>query len=343
MISDIKFSLPLWPGLSPEEIEGELYPFLDECADVIADLYFTARIPPFNTDAMGGLLVEDEIETVISNAIIIGETFGIPVSATFNNVQVNPSYENYLLFVKNFRPYFERGVKIITIPHTSWLKFGLKDEFPGLFVKNTILNKVNTAAEVAELFAAGFDYINLDRNLVRDESTLAEIARAKKVMSERLGKDLYLSLLYNEMCANNCSVQQDHYRFNLQRTFSGKTFFASELGRVAPCKATTANDAAWVLKSASVPSFYSQLHRLSGLVDVFKMHGREDKQVFYDSLNIIRSFVRRQPIVDPYRKIFDRLSENDRKLWEATIRKCKFNCWKCALCDTLANKLKESK
>ena len=121
MLSNLEFSIPLWPGLSPEEIKKDLYPFLEECREVISDLYFTCRIPPFNQDAMGGIIVDEEIETVINNAFIIGEFADLPISATFNNTHVPATYENYLIFIKNLKPLYERGLRIITLPNTAWL------------------------------------------------------------------------------------------------------------------------------------------------------------------------------------------------------------------------------
>jgi len=234
MLEDIRFSIPLWPGLSPEEIEKELFPFLAECGHLVNDLYFTSRIAPFDSDAMGGIIVPEERATVINNALVISKTFSIPLSATFNDITVSPSLKNYQTFVTNFRKLYDAGVKIVTIPHTSWLLFGLKKEFPDLFVKNTILNRVQTAAEVAKLFEAGFDYINLDRELMRDERTLREIKDAKETMSKKLGKPLYTSFLYNESCEGHCPIHQDHYAYNLNRTVNDPSYFGGEFYDISP-------------------------------------------------------------------------------------------------------------
>ena len=343
MLKDVRFSVPLWPGLSPKEIEKDVYPFLEECKSVISDLYFTSRIAPFQTDAMGGIIVIEEVSTVMDNAFTISEKFDIPLSATFNNILISPSYENYKLFVKNFRRLYNDGISIVTIPHTAWLRFGLKKEFPELFVKNTILNRVQTASEVAVLFEEGFDYINLDRTLMRDERALAEIRLAKLAMSKKLGKELYVSLLYNEMCEANCPVHQDHYAYNLNRTIGEPAYFASKMGTISPCKLKDENSDLWALKAASIPSFYSSINRISDFVDVFKMHGRESKQTFYNTMNIITQFKRRQFIDDPYRYALSGLSENDREAWLKIIRVCKFNCWKCTVCEDTVIKIKKEK
>ena len=340
MLDNIKFSVPLWPGLHPDEIEQNVFPFLEECGHLISDLYFTCRIAPFHSDAMGGIIVPEETSIVLNNAIAISERFDIPLSATFNNITVSPSYENYQTFIKNFRPLYERGITVVTIPNTAWLRFGLKKEFPDLFVKNTILNRVQTASEVAVLFNEGFDYINLDRVLMRDERTLKEIHEAKLSMEKKLGKKLYISLLYNEHCEGNCPVQVDHYVYNLNRTINDKAYFAGPMASISPCKIKEEDAELWALKAASIPSYYSELNRLSEFVDVFKMHGRESKNVFYKTVDIVRQFKRRELINDHYRQSLSVLADRDRKIWLKTIRNCKFNCWKCRVCEDTVEKIK---
>lgn len=343
MLDNIRFSIPLWPGLSPSEIENELFPFLDECGHLISDLYFTSRIPPFNSDAMGGIIITEERATVMNNALVIGKTFNIPLSATFNDITLSPSLKNYQTFVTNFRKLYEAGVTVVTIPHTSWLRFGLKKEFPELFVKNTILNRVQTAAEVATLFEEGFDYINLDRELMRDERTLKEIKEAKDIMSKKLGKKLYTSFLYNESCEGHCPIHQDHYAYNLNRTVDDPSYFSGEFHDISPCIIKGGNRDLWYLKSSSIPSYYSELNRLSEYVDVFKMHGRESKEVLKKTMQIVTQFKRRELIQDPYRDALSVLEDKDRKAWLRTIRNCKFNCWKCRVCEDTNDKIQAIK
>lgn len=340
MLNNIYFSIPLWPGLSPEDVDQFVYPFLEECGSVVSDLYYTSRIAPFHTDAMGGIIVSDEVSVVSNNALVISERFGIPLSATFNNIHVDPRYANYKTFVKGFRTLYDAGVRVVTIPHTSWLLFGLKDEFPGLVVKNTILHRVNTAAEVAKLFEAGFDYINLERCLMRNEDALKEIHKAKCVMEVRLGRSLYLSLLYNEMCEGYCPLSNDHYTSNVYRTQTDGAYFHTEFADISPCKTNDENSPAYVLKAGGIPSYYSYLGHLSKYVNVFKMHGRESRAVFLNTLSIVTQFVRRELIDDPYRTVLSKLPTTDRRAYLTKIKNCKFDCWNCTLCDTLATRLK---
>ena len=49
------------------------------------------------------------------------------------------------------------GVKIVTIPHTSWVATGiLQKEFPELKIKNTILRNVSRANEIVSLLKQDF-------------------------------------------------------------------------------------------------------------------------------------------------------------------------------------------
>lgn len=336
----IKFSIPLWPGLSQAELE-QVIPILVDCRNSIHDIYATSRIAPFNSDAMGGVFISGEERTALSNALVVTKEVGVPLSATFNNVHVSPSFDNYSLFIKNFTHLYEAGIKTTTIPHTSWLSFGLKDTFPGLVVKNTILNKVYSASEVFKLFEAGFDYINLDRTLMRDEDGLREIYEAKRVAEKLFRRPLFVSLLYNEKCIAHCPMQQEHFTYNMYRAEGVAPFFNSPSGKVASCTVSDPDSAEYLLKSAAIPSYYSLLDNLSKHVDVFKLHGRESRTVFYESLNTLESIHHRRLTEDYIRPILSKVAPKMRAAYLTKIRTCKFNCWKCNLCAEVANSLSE--
>lgn len=332
----IKFSMPLWPALTPDELMSTVIPLLEESKEYVHDLYVTVRIPPFTSDAMGGVFVDGEEEIVLRNSLYVSDVTGIPLSATFNDITVTPSYENYLLFVKSFRRLYDKGIRIITLPNTTWLQFGLKKEFPDLYVKNTILNNVKSASEAAVLYEAGFDYLIYGRNFLRDRELLSEAKLAKDKMEQKLHRRLQCALLYNEMCAPHCPIQQDHYLYNLHRTTSSVAFFHSKQMRdIAPCVGKEAN-VDYILRSAGMPSYYSYLTEMAKYVDVFKLHGRESKQVFYDSLSILSQYARREFIDDPFRKILSKVDEKLRHAYLDKIQTCRFDCWKCDLCSSVA-------
>ena len=119
------------------------------------------------------------------NALFVSQETGIPLSATFNNIQVPPTQENLDIFIQNFRFLYDAGVRIVTLPHTSWVLTGqLQKEFPELFIKNTILREVTRPNEIVNLAKAGFHYVNLDRDLMRDRDTLLKIKEAKEYCAD---------------------------------------------------------------------------------------------------------------------------------------------------------------
>ena len=82
------FSIPLNPKLTNEQYI-EFVNFIGEYKDHIKDVYFTCRIAPFAQDAMGDIFVEDDdYKLAIEQALFVQQQTGVPVSATFNNIQV---------------------------------------------------------------------------------------------------------------------------------------------------------------------------------------------------------------------------------------------------------------
>ena len=141
------FSLPINPKLSEEFVEETFIPFLKEYREYIFDLYFTCRIPPFTQDAMGDCFMENDV--VGRSALYISHATDIPLSATFNNLYVRPDQKNLDTWIENFRPYYNSGVRVVTLPHTTWVSTGqIQKEFPELFIKNTILREVTRPNEV---------------------------------------------------------------------------------------------------------------------------------------------------------------------------------------------------
>ena len=194
------FSVPLNPKLNPSQFDSFLK-FLKEHRDLIYDVYFTSRIPPFEFDAMGDVYKESQFDLLTENALIITKQTGIPLSATLNNIEVPPTMENLDLLIKNYKKLYDAGVKIVTIPHTLWMLTGkFQKAYPDVLIKNTILRNVQRPNEVVKCVEAGFHYINFDRDLMRDEDMLKRMQDAKKHCKEKLGVDVKFSLLANAGC-----------------------------------------------------------------------------------------------------------------------------------------------
>lgn len=323
------FSVPLNPKLNQSQF-NHFITFLKRNKDLIYDVYFTCRISPFNQDAMGDTFTNDT-EDLHENALLVQQLTGIKISATFNNMSIRPDQANLDLWIKNFRPLYERGVRSCTLPHTHWIMTGqIQKEFPELFIKNTILRNLKTAGEVAKAAEAGFDYINIDRTLMRDFDTLERIRQVKEKYN------IKIALLANEGCLGNCPVMPEHFEFNNSRT-DGPQYFTDPISRIS-CPKWDITDPASSLKSATLPPWREDWVEMFKYVDVLKMHGRESVIQMFSTIDIIERFARGEEI------LFDEFNDylQDKNLegkpieaWRKFIKNCKFDCWDCNKCDKL--------
>ena len=278
---------------------------------------------------MGDIFIQTEDNLfAIQTALHVQRETGIPVSATFNNIEVRPDQKNLDIWIKNFRPLYEAGIKTCTLPHTHWMKTGqIKSEFPDLFVKNTILRNVSEARDVANLAEAGFDYVNLDRDLMRDQVRLGEIKKVKEKYN------IKISLLANEGCLGGCPVMDEHFQFNNTRT--GPQYFNDPISRVS-CPQWDTHDKAIALKTANFPPWREDWIELLQYVDVIKMHGRESTDRMFETMNIIKRFANNDAVLfdtfDDYLKETG-LENKPIDIWRNKIKTCKFDCWDCNYCD----------
>jgi hypothetical protein len=333
-----QFSLPLYPDLDPEYLNDDIIPFLTENRESIFDIYFTCRIPPFTQDAMGTVFDPDDLIPIIGNALYVQQQTGIPISATFNNKFISPNYHNMKQWIDSFKPLYKAGIKSVTLPFTAWLMFGdIQKEFPDLYIKNTVLWALDEPRQIYDAFINGFDYVNVDRNLMRNQEKLKHIDRARKTAEQKLGKKLKLSILYNESCVGNCPIQEEHYLYNVNNNPKTQPliFFKSEMNKIA-CYQWEKNDKSYGFKKSNI--VYDE-EFLSGLdmIDVFKLHGRENRKVFENSLAIISHFDTNTPLHDEFHVLKEKnqLTNEQWREWIQTIKNCNFDCWDCKLCDQL--------
>lgn len=334
------FSVPLNPKLNQDQYVN-FFNWLLAHKDYIRDVYFTSRIRPFVQDAMGDIFIKEEYhKDVIEAALFIQDNLGIPVSATFNNIEVPATQQNLDLFIKNFSPLYERGIRNATIPHTHWMATGqIKAAFPDLYVKNTILREVHTGQEVVNLAGYGFDYINLDRDLMRDRDALLQIKKAKKYIKDKTGKDIAISLLANEGCSGGCSMMVEHFQFNNTRSGDRPQYFNDPISRVS-CKKWEVEDPAVFLKMANFPPWKADWDEFIDElgIDSIKMHGRESIDRLNDTMNIISNYAQGKEILfEGFEKYLEEtnLVEKPINIWREKIKNCKFECWDCHYCDKI--------
>lgn len=334
------FSLPINPKIDSRYAEDVFIPWLKRHKEYIVDLYFTCRMPPFDQDAMGDVFQGDPVQ-LFYNAYAIHQETGIPLSATFNNIYVRPDLEHLDLFVSNFRQLYEAGVKTVTIPHTSWVATGiLHKEFPELKIKNTILRNVSRANEIVSLAKAGFHYINLDRDLMRDKNTLLKIKKAKEYCAS-IGKPVELSILTNEGCWGGCSMMDEHYHFNSTRTKDNPQYFMDPISTNS-CAKWDIEDNSHALKAANLPPWKSDWNEFLDLgIDVFKMHGRENAMKLKESMDIIAAWGNEniETMFPEFNQYMDDLLVKDSPiaLWREKIKTCEFDCWDCNYCENVVN------
>ena len=330
------FSLPINPKLSEEFVEETFIPFLKEYREYIFDLYFTCRIPPFTQDAMGDCFMENDV--VGRSALYISHATDIPLSATFNNLYVRPDQKNLDTWIENFRPYYNSGVRVVTLPDTTWVSTGqIQKEFPELFIKNTILREVTRPNEVVALAKAGFHYVNLDRDLMRDSDSLDRIRHAKE-HCKQIGKPVKISMLVNETCWGGCPIMPEHYHYNSTRSSEDPIFFASPISRVS-CSTWDVENPEVDLKQANLPPWREDwVEILDKGVDVFKLHGRESAMRLQESMDLIKRWAAEEEYMFPeYKKYQAELSMKDAPInvWRDKIKNCKFDCWECNYCEAV--------
>ena len=335
------FSVPLNPKLTPDQFDYFLN-FLKKYKHLIYDVYFTSRIPPFTQDAMGDVFNETQFNLLNENAFIIPKVTGIPLSATFNNIEVPPTSENLTIFIENFKRLYDKGVRIVTIPHTLWMLTGrFQKEYPDVLIKNTILRNTQRANEVIKQVEAGFHYINFDRDLMRDEDTLKRMQDVKKYCKEKLGVNVKYSLLANEGCWGNCPVQDEHFLYNNTRSKGNQpTYFQTDISYFS-CPKWEEQDPAYHWRIANFPPFKDEWDRLLTYIDVIKMHGRESVSRLFETLKIIEKFANNEQILYTDFEIFikdNKFAQKRIDVWKTTIRNCKFDCWDCNVCDKIVEK-----
>jgi hypothetical protein len=332
------FSIPFNPMLSEEDFMNKVLPFLEEYKDWIYDVYFTCRIPPFTQDAMGTVFRPEDREMVIDNALQIQEVLGIKVSATFNNVNVSPKFDNYKLFIEHLKPLYDRGLRSITLAHAHWVAMGIKNHFPDMEIKNTILRKVATAQDFWYNAEQGFDYINVDRILMRDVEELKNIRRAQLQFQQKHGRYVKIALLTNEGCLGRCPMMDEHYSYNNLKLDNELPYFRHEISKVT-CEYKWEKEInAFFFKAATIPPFKKEYDEFLNYIDVFKMHGRDSFNRFDETMDIIKGYAAGNETLSTSSKLYlDGVPSDELDGWRNKIKKCKFQCWDCNYCDIVAD------
>ena len=350
----MKFSLAISPYSAVHmPIDEGLIAALETYKSRIFDINFTARVEPFNTDAHGIPLSLDDAQSHLVYCLEIQKKTGITVSAIFNNILVSTTIDNLNVFCDSLQGLYDQGLRSVTLPHSIWMKTGmLQERFPDLRIKNTVLRKTRTAQDFFNFASMGFDYVNLDRILWRDLDTLKEIKTAQRHFKKKTGKLVYTSMLIGEGCQGDCPLFDEHYQYTLAMT-EAKGFCEKKANHPImklPIVLSGCNDNISILSRTGPSPFKQDLNTSCDFVDVIKLAGRHDKYVLKKHIAFINDFsetcsqLTTKAIADCYRPII--FSEDNVELfseWRKTIRNCKYQCWKCDICQkTQINLMKQN-
>ena len=139
----------------------------------------------------------------------------------------------------------------------------------------------------------------------------------------------------------------EHYQHNSTRQGTEPQYFNSEISRIS-CSRWDAVDPAHELKVANLPPWKSDWKEFLDVIDVFKLHGREDSMRLLESMDLIKRWD------DPtcslmYPEFKDYMQDVDMpdapiNKWREKIKTCKFDCWDCNYCETVVEfRLKKQK
>jgi hypothetical protein len=301
----------------------------------IHDIYFTPTpTAPFDNDSMGLATASDSVKNLhritLRKLKSISKKYNIPISATFNDTSVLKSDFHMAQFIENFRHLYDEGIRNITLSPTIWMNSGaIKRAYPDLYIKNTVLHRVKDGQMFWYQAEMGYDYINIDRELMRNEDALKDVKKAQTKWFEQTGKYIPIALLANEGCRGKCPVMDDHYSINQcshKEHFS--TFFKLDVGQ-ATCPKWSSQVPGYKLKQADIIYEKDVLEHLLQYVDVFKFHGRTDINLFQESIAKCIDFA--DMGFAPY--TYDKAKWS---AWKKFTRTCKFQCYDCNLCDDIA-------
>jgi len=356
-LQKMRFSLSISPSFSRANLKtlvsDSFVNRIKRNADKIHDLIFTCHIEPFMVDAHGVMLTKAENEIHLRHMVELQNKTGVQVSPVFNNIHVPNTYNNLEIFVENFKPIYDMGVTSMTMPHLLWMKMGLLQKtFPKLVIKNTVLRRVRNGQDFWNHAEAGYDYINLDRVLVRETKTLREIRAAQQKFEELTGKHVYTSMLSGEGCFGYCPLPEEHHQHTLTHPETSENMQKNlEIFR-CPQELYCQNIGDHFynpLFSVGLPGFKSDFDEMCENFDVIKLVGRRAFRSLTDNLDKIEAFLSSpEPFSYDATPVLEMLHGNPEKYgklldrWRKKTKDCRFQCWNCSLCSDIISKGIES-
>jgi hypothetical protein len=196
----------------------------------IDDIYFGKEFiydDGFKYLKYGNVMGSNASDEQIDYLFKIQDELGVSISLTLNAITPPPDLiydpkvlEAFLIWLKKF---YDRGLRVVTISSVHLIKTGiLQKNFPLMRFKNTVNHKIHDTQSFINYANLGYDFIQLDRSLVRNMNELKKIKKA----NQKYGKKLYL--LASEYCMYSCPFKSEHDNVN-QEFVSAHPYFDGEL------------------------------------------------------------------------------------------------------------------
>jgi len=226
----------------------------------------------------------------------------------------------------------------------------IKKVFPELYVKSTVLRRVRTAQEFWNYAEAGFDCVNVDRLMFRNQDGLLRIKEAQRKFYKMYGRYVDISMVVDENCLGNCPFWEEHYQHTMTSQLCREKSSNVEGFLVVPgysdCKTITPLS----LQRINFVCFYDELEKVFSYLDIVKFGGRR----FFVDVFKHMDFLTKKKDLTCHPMLNEILVRNNVEevemliTWKERTRNCFYQCWDCNLCKDvndiiLKNKLKSWK
>lgn len=202
-------------GVYYEIIKNADQKFRDNIHDIYFGKYFEYEYNGVQKrcgNPMGVSASDEQIDYLFK----IQEEFGIPISLTFNTVEIphELAFDQNITaqFVEWIGSYYDRGMRSCTISSEHIMRMGwLQQRCPDMRWKSTVNQIVSDAQQFVDYAYLGYNSINLDRSLNRNIKELKRIRRAQNYLNSlNPAKPLITILLVAEACIYNCPFKKEH-------------------------------------------------------------------------------------------------------------------------------------
>lgn len=318
---------------------------LEAAAPRIHDINFTCRVEPFMRDAHGVFVTREENAAHLGQMLSLQEDTGITASAVFNDILVPNTEGELRRFVANLEPLVDRGLRSISVPHVLWMKMGLlQKNFPDLRIKNTVLREACSGQDFWNHAEAGYDYVNLDRRILRDRDALIEVRGAQRAFEGRFGKKVPTAVIHGEGCVGTCALIPEHYHHTLTHPRVDENLSSSlEVFRIPTGYSclVVGHPNVNLPRNVGLPCFAEDLEEVCAYFDVVKLAGRRSYLSIGDALDALEHLGQTDgPFLWGTPEEFPRLLAHPEagpllQRWRQVTRTCRYQCWRCSLCTEL--------